>query len=151
MGLQEPREGFGGKLSQLAKEWQPRNLSLIGVFQSPQEAIAQHAGSREPAFPLIADPGQALYRQYGLETSWFGVLAGMIFKMPTLMAAMFKGFLPGAIEGEFTQMPADFLINPDGIIVLAKYGSDLGDHLSLDLVYNTLELSSVLQPAEEAL
>ena len=139
------------KLSQQAKELQQLNLSLIGVFQSPPDAIAKHAGARDPVFPLIADPSQALYAQFGLETSWVGVLTGMIFKMPTMMAAMFKGFLPGSIEGEFTQMPADFLINPDGIIVIAKYGTDLGDHLPLELIYKTLQIGSVIQPAEEAI
>ncbi len=138
------------KLSQQAKELHRLNLSLIGVFQSPTEAIAKHAGARDPGFPLIADPSQALYAQFGLETSWVGVLTGMIFKMPTMMAAMFKGFLPGSIEGDFTQMPADFLINPDGIIVIANYGTDLGDHLPLETVYKTLQLTPAKQINAEA-
>ncbi|OGG99934.1 MAG: hypothetical protein A2600_05870 [Candidatus Lambdaproteobacteria bacterium RIFOXYD1_FULL_56_27] len=137
-------------LSQRAEELKKQNLQLIGIFQSPPEAIKQHAGARNLSFPLVSDPAQSLYRQFSLGTSWWGVFSGMVFKMPTLMQAMANGFWPGSIEGEFTQMPADFLIAPSGKVVLAKYGKDLGDHLSLDEVLSQVVQLSQPPLAEEA-
>ena len=33
---------------------------------------------------------------------------------------------------------ADFLIDPDGLVQVAYYGSNLGDHLSLDAIYEVV-------------
>jgi hypothetical protein len=42
-----------------------------------------------------------------------------------------KGYLPTTIQGRITTMPADFLVDEQGIIHTAYYGRDEGDHLPL--------------------
>ena len=63
-----------------------------------------------------------------------GVLKGMLLRMPTLIKGMLKGYIPLIIKGSLTTMPADFLIDKNGIIQKAYYGSDEGDHLSFEEV-----------------
>lgn len=58
----------------------------------------------------------------------------MVFRLPTLLHGMFKGYIPLVIKGRLTTMPADFLIDRNGVIKTAYYGKDEGDHLSFDLV-----------------
>ena len=51
--------------------------------------------------------------------------------MPTLYKGLLKGYFLTVIKGSVTTMPADFLIDIDGI---AYYGKDEGDHLPFDSI-----------------
>jgi hypothetical protein len=64
------------------------------------------------------------------------VIKGSIFRFPTLLKAMLRGYLPVRIKGKWTTMPADFLVDQAGIIKQAYYGNDEGDHLLFDEVKN---------------
>lgn len=108
-----------------------RGLHLVAVFQSPPESIARYVGRQDAPFPIIADPHHELYRRYGVDRSWLGFFKGSL-NLPRLMAAMAAGFLPGKMEGDKALIPADFLIGPDGKVVIAYYGKDIADHLPLE-------------------
>jgi hypothetical protein len=58
----------------------------------------------------------------------------MVFRMPTMMRGMLKGYVPLKIKGSMTTMPADFLVDDSGVIRRAYYGKDEGDHLPFDEV-----------------
>jgi hypothetical protein len=44
------------------------------------------------------------------------------------------------------KMPADFLVGPDGRLLLVHYGKDIGDHLSLADIERALAELSVTAP-----
>lgn len=50
-----------------------------------------------------------------------------------------KDLLPGHVEGGIHRIPADFIINPHGVIAKAYYGDDIGDHLPLERVERYLQ------------
>lgn len=111
------------------------NFTIVAVFDSPLDNLQRHAVRHQPPFPILADGNQTYYREYGIERSVLGVLKGMITRMPSLLYAMFvKGYLPLRIQGNMTTLPADFLVDESGIIQVAHYGRDEGDHLSFDQV-----------------
>ncbi|MCJ7807662.1 MAG: hypothetical protein MUP73_02940, partial [Dehalococcoidia bacterium] len=87
-------------------------------------------GTQDVPFPIIADPRRDIYRLYGVESSWLGYTRGML-RFSNFYKAIWKGFLPGKMEGEKALLPADFLIGPDLIIRKAYYGKDIGDHLPI--------------------
>ena len=58
----------------------------------------------------------------------------MFLRAPTLMKAMAGGYVPTTLKGSMTTMPADFLIDEQGIIRVAHYGADEGDHLPFEEV-----------------
>lgn len=125
------------RISQLMKrvdEFEKEGLELLAVFQSPEEKIKQYVMKQKPPFPIVADPERKLYSLYRLETSWLGLMKTMVFKVTDMMKAFSKGFLPGTIEGEMNRLPADFLINKDGIIVESYYGKDIGDHMAFETI-----------------
>ena len=110
--------------------WAAQGLSMIAVFQSPASSISEHVGRQDAPFPIVADPAMALYRLYRVEQRW-----SAMFTPPVLLnaaRAIAAGMLPGRVEGPAHRVPADFLIREDGVIDLAYYGSDVGDHLPLD-------------------
>ncbi|MDX8398574.1 MAG: peroxiredoxin-like family protein [Mariprofundaceae bacterium] len=110
------------------------HFNIIAIFDSPLENLQQHSKDHHAPFPILADQDNQYYRKYAIEHSAIGVLKGMFLRKPTLIKAMLKGYLPTTIKGSITTMPADFLVDENGTIELAHYGSDEGDHLSFDII-----------------
>jgi thioredoxin-dependent peroxiredoxin len=126
------------ELMQHQAEFDQHGLSLVAVFQSAREGILDHVGKQRPPFPIIPDPGHSIYRRYGVEASLQGFLLGLTLRMGKALRAMARGFLPGRMEGSITLVPADFLIGPDGDILVAYYGKDISDHLPIEVILQRL-------------
>ncbi len=105
-------------------------MDVLAVFQSPASTIAKYVGKQRPPFPLIPDPGMELYEIYGVESSWGGFVAGLMRKEG--YAAALKGYMPGVPDGRLNTLPADFVIDEEGIIERAFYASDISEHLALE-------------------
>lgn len=103
---------------------------MIAVFQSPASSIATYVGRQDAPFPIVADPAMALYRRYHVEQRWTAMMTPSV--LLNAARAMWAGMLPGRVEGPANRVPADFLIREDGVIDVAYYGTDVGDHLPLD-------------------
>lgn len=110
------------------------DFTIIAIFDSPLDNLTRHTKGHKAPFPILADVSNKYYSKYNIEHSILGMLKGMIFRMPRLLIGMFKGYVPMVIKGSVTTMPADFLIDRNGVIQTAYYGKDEGDHLALDLV-----------------
>jgi len=111
--------------------WQPQGLDVIAIFESPAERLLETVASQPIPFPMIPDPTRKLYKTYGVTASWLGWLIGA-FRVRSFSAAFKRGFHIGKGEGAISQLPAEFLINPDGTIARTYYGKDIGDHLPLE-------------------
>jgi peroxiredoxin len=110
-------------------------FSIVAIFDSPVDNLRRYAERHAAPFPILADEKNVYYREYGIERSVVGVARGMVTRLPALLYAMFaKGYLPTAINGHLTTMPADFLVDEAGVIRTAYYGRDEGDHLPFDQV-----------------
>jgi peroxiredoxin Q/BCP len=110
------------------------DFTIIAVFDSPLDNLIRTAEGHKAPFPILADEKNKYYRDYGIEHSVSGMLKGMFFRVPTLLKGLFKGYVPTTIKGSMTTMPADFLIDREGVIQVAYYGEDEGDHLPFDKV-----------------
>ncbi len=118
-------------------EYQAKGLDMLAVFESPRANMLQYVGKQDAPFPLIADPEAQLYDLYGVETSESKVQATMAAPegQARVQAAAAAGFALTKEEGSnFYRMPADFLIDPEGIIREAYYSDLIGQHLSLDVI-----------------
>lgn len=109
------------------------DFTIIAIFDSPLDNLTKHTAGHKAPFPILADKANKYYQEYSIEHSVLGMLKGMFFRMPRLIKGMFKGYVPIVIKGSLTTMPADFLIDRNGIIQTAYYGKDEGDHLPIDL------------------
>lgn len=123
-------------------EQYPDHFSIVAVFDSPLDNLIAHTRRHEAPFPILADETNTAYRDYGIEHSLMGVARGITMRIPTLVKATLMGFIPFRVKGRMTTMPADFLIDSDGIIHTAYYGSDEGDHLPFDDVAAFAETAS---------
>ena len=110
------------------------SFEVIAVFDSSLENLQKYATRHQSPFPVLADEDNAIHRLYKVEHSILGVIKGVVLRFPSLMLSMVKGYIPWCIKGDITAMPADFLIDENGIIQAAYYGDDEGDHIPLHLV-----------------
>ena len=110
------------------------NFTVVAVFDSPLDNLNRHTAGHKAPFPILADESNQYYKAYGIEHSFSGMLKGMILRMPTLVKGLLKGYLPTTLKGSLITMPADFLVDPMGIIQTAYYGKDEGDHLPFEQI-----------------
>ncbi len=107
-------------------------LDIIAVFTSTPEEVRRFVARKPRPFVVIADPTSSAHEAYGIERSFWRKLKGIVTRMPTLI----KGLRIVGLAGLDTTnlMPADFLIDEDGNIVEAYYGSDAGDRIPFERV-----------------
>ena len=103
---------------------------------APAECAAFLKKSDIP-FPMIADPQQALYRQFHLKRmSPLGVLS------PTLaiksVAAVARGSGIGKPIGDVLQLPGVFMIDSSGRIVFSHQPAGPADHADPDTILKGL-------------
>ena len=109
----------------------PDEFTIVAVFDSPRDHLRANAGRHQPPFPVLADEQNQYYQEYGIEHSVWGVVKGLTTRLPSLVKAVGMGFIPLRARGRVTTMPAEFLIDADGIIRETWYGKDEGDHIPL--------------------
>ncbi|RKN79201.1 redoxin [Paenibacillus ginsengarvi] len=115
-------------------EWQQQGLDIIAVFESPLANMRSYVGAQNAPFPLIADPKASLYELYGTETSEEKVKATLADAgtKAAIAEAAAAGFELTPEEGSnFHRIPAEFLIDENGILQVVHYGRLVTDHLEL--------------------
>lgn len=121
---------------------QAQGLAIIAVTESTLEAVQTQKVLMDAPFPIIVDPQREFFHLYGIQTSVWGLIRGEIQHVRENIQARQQG-LYGKITGNVFRMPADFLIAPNGRILIAHYGKDLGDYLPF------VEIEAALPPAPQ--
>lgn len=107
-------------------------LDVVAVFTSTPEEVRRFVARKPRPFVVIADPTSSAHEAYGIERSFWRKWKGVFTRISTLL----KGLRIVGLAGLNTTnlMPADFLIDEDGKIVEAYYGSDAGDRIPFERV-----------------
>ncbi|HEX4253386.1 MAG TPA: peroxiredoxin-like family protein [Pseudonocardia sp.] len=110
----------------------------VVVFHSTEDELRKYEA--DLPFAVVADPGRALYREFGVERSPLALLRPRVW--PTIARAMGRSIwatvrgraplAPLAPKGGNFGLPADLLIAPDGRVVAVKYGQHAYDQWSVD-------------------
>jgi thioredoxin-dependent peroxiredoxin len=122
-----------------AERWTEAGLRIIGVFQSPVDAVSEFVRERRVPFPFACDPEERLYAAWGLDASVSAMLG------THLIVGMSRDVLSGRAfkkHGTLTRIPADFLIDERGVIADAFYGHDIADHIPFPRIDAFLERKS---------
>ena len=118
-------------------QYQEKGMEMLAIFESPKANLLQYVGKQDAPFPIVGDPEAKFYDLYGIETSEEKVKATMAdpSTQQHVQEAKVAGFeLTEEAGSNFYRMPADFLIDPDGIIREAFYSELVGQHLDLATV-----------------
>ncbi|MBA3870792.1 MAG: redoxin domain-containing protein [Anaerolineae bacterium] len=125
------------KLISKYDEYQQKGMEMLAIFESPKANLLQYVGKQDAPFPIIGDPEAHLYDLYGIETSEEKVKVTMAASstQQVVKEAAEAGFnLTEEHGSNFYRIPADFLIDPDGIIREAFYSELVGEHINLAVV-----------------
>ena len=106
-------------------------IEPVAFFHSSAEAMRPYQG--DLPFPVVPDPSRRWYARFGVERS---PLAGA---HPKVMWSALRGMVqapsnPFRGEGGKDGLPADFLLDRNGMIVAAHYGRHAADHWELEEV-----------------
>ena len=104
-------------------------IQEVVVFHSSLEEMLKH-GSEIP-FAMIADPGKALYKAFGIESSLCSVINPLAW-MAGLKGIMKLKRVPYEKDQTYFGLPADLLIARSGEVVAVKYGKHANDHWQVD-------------------
>lgn len=136
-------------LSQQVESYKRRGLYFIACIESSAENTRHYLDRLNYPFPMIPDLGGHMYETYGLRSSPLRVFKGMVVHANMYIEAERRhlgGWNIFRFDGEFGRLPADFLIGPDGRILLAYYGRDHGDFLPLEQLDVYLRATPPVQP-----
>lgn len=111
------------------------DLQILAVFQSTVMTMTNYVGRQNPPFPLLCDPTEALYFEYGL--GWGGSVFNPNVIAKSIQAAG-KGYLVGPKEGRANRLPGDFLIDTHGVVRKIHMGKDWTDNIPLEEVEDFL-------------
>jgi peroxiredoxin Q/BCP len=118
-------------------EWQRQGLNVIALFESPEANLNAYVGTQNAPFPRVADPKATVYNIYGVETSKEKVQATLSdTNIESVIAEVeAAGFKLTPEEGSnFHRIPAEFLIDEEGIVQVAHYNRIITDHLPFETI-----------------
>lgn len=111
-------------------EFEKAGIQHVAVFQSPPENIAKYVGAQEPPCPLVSDPDLRLYDRFGVRPNVWGLFYPRVFIRA--VQATLAGLLSLKIDGRKAMVPADFLVDPEGLVWKAYYGGAVSDHIPFE-------------------
>jgi peroxiredoxin len=131
-------------LARRREDLETAGIREVILFHSSRKEMLQYQA--QLPFDCVADPTKHHYRRFGVETSGFAVLHPRVL-WSGLRWILTTGRFYNKAENGILGLPADFLIDPRGRIVAAKYGLHADDHWDAD---ELLRLASNLRCAGDA-
>lgn len=124
-------------------EFRARSCAVWMVFQSAPVLLEAAMAEWRPGFMAVADPGAVLYDAFGVSPS----LAGYVRPRSalSLVRATLAGKRHRRFEGRETQMPADFVLDATGRVVLAHLGRSIGDDVAVATLLGAVDSASQLR------
>lgn len=111
-------------------EVEERGIRVLALFHSPVEDLARTAD--DLPFPVLADPSKEVFGAYGVEQDWTGLLSVRTVK--ETLAGLLAGnrWRPAMARTGWTGLPADVLVDPDGVVQAIHHGEDFADSWTVD-------------------
>jgi peroxiredoxin Q/BCP len=110
------------------------NFEIVAIFESNIDHLKKHANKHVAKFPILADEKREYYQLFGVEKSLIGMVKGMLLRLPTLLTAIFRGYIPREVSSRFLTMPLSLLVDEQGVIQTVYQGKDEGDHIPINKV-----------------
>lgn len=107
-------------------------VDIVAVFKSDEEDVRKFIASRPRPFRMVADPEGVAHQAFAMRTSMWGKLKAMMLHPLAMMKGMEMVGMRGMATGNL--MPADFLIDENGIVVETYYGEEAGDHIPMERI-----------------
>lgn len=126
------------RLTQMTPDLEAQGVKVICFVQSTREDIVNNVVNRhdpKPPFTIVPDPNKEVYSLYAVEESALKYFTSLK-KAPEWIYSSYKlHFRQPKVDGSVTLVPAQFLIDSDGILIKVHYGTDYAD----DMTYSEIK------------
>lgn len=124
------------QVNQIFPALREKGIRVVTIFCSEKKYFPPKLGHLDaPETEIVADPAREIYRKYGVEDRFFAMFSpGTFAGFREARANDYEQ--PLNIDNGLFQIPAHFLIESDGTVATAYYGSHYNDHLAWDIVRN---------------
>jgi hypothetical protein len=104
-------------------------IQEVIIFQSTREQLMGQL--HDGKVHVVADPTRQLYEAFGVQNSMLSVIHPAAWWSAMKGAVEFGMHLPSSAESMFG-LPADFLVDNEGVVIAAHYGRHADDHWSVE-------------------
>jgi AhpC/TSA family len=101
----------------------------VVFFHSSRDEMLKYQA--QLPFDCVADPDKLIFRQWGVEASWFAPLHPAVLWNGLRGLLVTRRLYKRAENGIFG-LPADFLVDAQGRLLAANYGAHADDHWDVD-------------------
>lgn len=114
------------------EELRAKGTEVYVVLQSEEDVLKEEIKDANIPFEIILDPEMKLYEKFSLEIaeSVEAMLGGNT--MDRIAKAKEMGLEHGKYEGNEQQLPATFVLDKEGNVTYAKYGTHVTDTMSVE-------------------
>lgn len=115
------------------------NTVVIGIYESSQAKLQEYTDGERFFSKLIANPDFSIYESYGDELSGsraFKSLFHGVLRKGKKGSKLFKKKIKQ--DGNMNRIGAEFIIDENGIVLLAHYHRFVGDHLTIETIFQKL-------------
>ena len=124
------------RISQISKRWSELgpNFQHVSIWHAPQDFLKKNMDKHNIPFIALADENYKYFSKYSIERSIRKTLLAFIYRLPSFILAIMKGFIPFQFKGYMDIVITDVLIDEKGKVVEVQYGRDIGHHFSFDKI-----------------
>lgn len=113
-----------------------KDYKIIAIYESSNSTLDEYLSETPLPFTVIGDPTLKLYKAYRVEKSFWKMVTSAFKHQP--MEAMRKGnklfSKKQKRDGNRARVPADFIIDENGVITDVHYGTNIGDHMPINKI-----------------
>lgn len=100
---------------------------LLVVLQSDPKTLSEQIQADTFPFTILCDPDMELYRQLSIDPAASMLKMMSLKALGKILKSKKQGFSHGQYEGNEQQLPAAFILTPEGTVSYVQYGKDVGD------------------------
>ncbi|MCR9249453.1 MAG: redoxin domain-containing protein [bacterium] len=105
------------------------------IFKATNQKLNQNISKTKPSkFRIIGDHDMSIHQLYHTEASWMGSLRSLGKLGVMIQAIKKKVFKMSSLLDLYPVLPADFLVDQDGKVIMYHYGKDYSDNIKIESV-----------------
>jgi len=111
------------------------NFVPIAIFDCDFDDLVKNSKKHDGEITILCDDDRIYFDKFEVQNSFLRFLVGITIRVDRFFKALLKGYNPASnMSGAFLGLPADILVDENGIVQKALYGSHTANHIPLNEV-----------------
>ena len=108
------------------------NFVPIAIFDCDFDDLAKNSKKHDGNITILCDDDRVYFDKYEVQNIFFRFLFGITIRVDRFFRALSKGYNPASnMSGAFLGLPADILIDENGVVEKALYGAHTANHIPM--------------------